>query len=494
MCDNGRICFATKRSKSAVRTQFLLERNIVGFLICILLVVLTVLPATGVQSQGRGADCAGPEYLPSRLAGGMYAEVTPGRPNNVRSEPTTSADIVFTIAAGEVVYVTSAPVCADGYVWWQVGHDGIDQIEDFGWTAEGVDGEYWLEPVLQPIELPTARQPITLENASALQQVAQVEYGLVNAVVWSPDGRYVAISSVGAIWVYDTFAPGSDPIRITPNPLDTNQTTSMTFGFDSVSLLTGGAFAPLNETPYAIIQQFNVAAGGDGPVNYLNLSDLGQAFGAAVSPDMTRFAFPTQAGSIQLYEYPGATFLYEVGEMALLGNMIFGETGTVLATSGSGGMMESDTTLQLWEVATGVNIGVADLGMPPQDVTFGYSDALIAAVGLIGESQAAYVFDTYTLAQVQTIGVGAGVSINGLSISPDGTMIAVSNTRTAETTDGSDGRVTLFDLASANVVAEIRINAPMLDVAFSRDGNVLVVNHEDPAFWGPNRVTFWMIP
>jgi WD40 repeat protein len=478
--------------KSGVRTHQLLERYIAGFLICILLVAL--LPGADMSAQGRGADCAGADYLPSRLAGGMYAEVTPGRPNNVRSEPTTSADIVFTIAAGEVVYVTSAPVCADGYVWWQVGHDGIDQIEDFGWTAEGVDGEYWLEPVLQPIDLPAARQPITLENVSQLQQIAQVEYGLVNAIVWSPDGRYVAISSVGAIWVYDTFTPGSDPIRITPNPLDTNQTTNLAFGFDNVSLLVGGAFAPLNEPSYAMIQQFDVSAGEDSPVTYLNLHDLGLAFGAAVSPDMTRFAFPTQAGSIQLYEYPAATFLYEVGEMAVLGSVIFGETGTVLATSGGEGMPESDATFQLWEVATGANIGVADLGMPPQDVTFGYSDAYVAAVGLVNTSQAVYVFDTYTMGQVQLIGAGEGVRIGGLSISPNGAMIAVGSTRTGETTPASQGRVTIYDLASANVIAEISITAPMLDVAFSRDGTVLVINHEDPAFWGPNRVTFWMIP
>lgn len=61
--------------------------------------------------------------------------------NNLRAEPNTSASLLGTIPEGAVIDVTSGPVCADGYAWWQVTYNGQS-----GWTAEGEGLDYWLEP------------------------------------------------------------------------------------------------------------------------------------------------------------------------------------------------------------------------------------------------------------------------------------------------------------------------------------------------------------
>jgi len=88
-------------------------------------------PATG--------DCMGAP--PPRLSVGGTGRVTPGVPNNVRSAPTTSAAEIGDIPGAGVFAVLDGPVCADGYLWWQVEHNGL-----VGWTASGNGAEYWVEP------------------------------------------------------------------------------------------------------------------------------------------------------------------------------------------------------------------------------------------------------------------------------------------------------------------------------------------------------------
>ena len=43
---------------------------------------------------------------------------------------------------GTAFTVMAAPVCGEGYRWWQVSlADGTT-----GWVVEGLSDEYWLEP------------------------------------------------------------------------------------------------------------------------------------------------------------------------------------------------------------------------------------------------------------------------------------------------------------------------------------------------------------
>ena len=84
-----------------------------------------------------------PNLLATRLAPYSSARVTPGDPNRLRSDPSTSGAIIGEIPAGETFYVLGGPICddANGIVWWQVDFNGL-----VGWTAESLGDTYFVEP------------------------------------------------------------------------------------------------------------------------------------------------------------------------------------------------------------------------------------------------------------------------------------------------------------------------------------------------------------
>jgi uncharacterized protein YraI len=71
----------------------------------------------------------------------MWGRVTPGLPNNLRTQPSLSAAPIGQIPAGGLFRVLGGPVCADNSAWFQVNYNGV-----VGWTMEGQGFTYWLEP------------------------------------------------------------------------------------------------------------------------------------------------------------------------------------------------------------------------------------------------------------------------------------------------------------------------------------------------------------
>lgn len=84
--------------------------------------------------------CTG--LLTPRLQAGGQARVITSAPNNVRLDPTISAKKIGQLESGTTFDVVDGPVCADGYAWYRVRTSVLD-----GWTAEGGNDTYWLEPV-----------------------------------------------------------------------------------------------------------------------------------------------------------------------------------------------------------------------------------------------------------------------------------------------------------------------------------------------------------
>jgi hypothetical protein len=84
--------------------------------------------------------CVG--LLPPRLQAGQQGRVTAGGvPNNVRETPAIGSRRVGQIAPSGTFDVLEGPVCAEGYVWYRVRTGTLE-----GWTAEGGNNEYWIEP------------------------------------------------------------------------------------------------------------------------------------------------------------------------------------------------------------------------------------------------------------------------------------------------------------------------------------------------------------
>jgi len=115
-----------------------------------LYLVLTI----GLMPVSAQDDPACPGAPVPRLVVEGVGRVLPGDSNNVRGQPSRGAELIGAIPGGTAFNVLEGPVCADGLNWWRVETDDIT-----GWTVEGADGEYWIEP------LPLAEET-SIESAS----------------------------------------------------------------------------------------------------------------------------------------------------------------------------------------------------------------------------------------------------------------------------------------------------------------------------------------
>ncbi len=126
--------------------------------------------------------------LPPRLQVGNTGRVSPGPlPNALRSAPGTGGDSVVlgNLPGGTTFTVLQGPICASGYYWWRVDAGGF-----VGWTAEGRDGVYWLDPLSCSSGLPIRLTPG--------QQGRVTLYPALSNTVRSQPGRNVG-SVVGEI-------------------------------------------------------------------------------------------------------------------------------------------------------------------------------------------------------------------------------------------------------------------------------------------------------
>ncbi|MBN1679037.1 MAG: PD40 domain-containing protein [Anaerolineae bacterium] len=177
--------------------------------------LLTAAPAAAQDSCGTAP--------PPRLVVGQNARVTvtTGTGNNLRDTPNGDATVLGVLAEGEVFNVIDGPQCNEDLYWWQVQRvDG-----QTGWTAEGVTGDYWLEPwpaagaVMafgERPDLPGVQVAFMSSSPAGITPQAMLVDGtsrrglgggpLYDGVLaWAPDGAYVAYSDGVDIWIVGLF-------------------------------------------------------------------------------------------------------------------------------------------------------------------------------------------------------------------------------------------------------------------------------------------------
>ena len=81
-------------------------------------------------------------YLAPRLSVGGTARNARRSAKNMRSRPGLNASIAGRLQPGAVADVIDGPVQADQFYWWKLRRGST-----VGWTAEGGNCDYWLEPV-----------------------------------------------------------------------------------------------------------------------------------------------------------------------------------------------------------------------------------------------------------------------------------------------------------------------------------------------------------
>jgi len=82
----------------------------------------------------------------TRLSAGGQAKVSAASttPNRVREGPSTAQPSIALLYPGSVVKLLEGPICAEGLVFWKVHSTLIPG--GVGWTAEGDEADYFLEP------------------------------------------------------------------------------------------------------------------------------------------------------------------------------------------------------------------------------------------------------------------------------------------------------------------------------------------------------------
>ena len=70
-----------------------------------------------------------------------------GDDNRLRSNPDTGADVITQVRQNHQFILITGPECADGYTWWYIDYGAFE-----GWTAEGDDEEYFIEPISVDID------------------------------------------------------------------------------------------------------------------------------------------------------------------------------------------------------------------------------------------------------------------------------------------------------------------------------------------------------
>ena len=450
----------------------------------VVLLTMLILPSFGALAQPDVDVCFSEGYMTPRLVGGMYARVIANQPLLAYADPAIGAPVVGQVEPGALLSINSAPRCVDGLVWWQSDFRPVTGPDDFpaGWFIEGQNGQYFLEPYLQSVNLPANRQTITPENLAQVQQVGQVEYGLVSGLRWSPDGTRLAINTVGAVWVHDM--QGGPGVRLNPNRVDTNQTDTIVFGDGVIAL---GGSSSNDENAAGLFSRWS-DTGEQLAEHVVVVTDFGRA--TAITPDLGTLATFRWDGTIDLWDATTGAPLFQLQGHTVPGALSFSPDGRYLISSGGGGMMESDPTVRIWETATWQQIVQLEGGLFVQPLA--YHDNLMAMPNNQDTSDGIAkisLIDMSTGIERIAISLGRERMVVGADFSADGRWLYVLDAPFA-----NDGTSTLriIDTASGAVLAERMLDFNARRMAVSGDDLIAIV-YEDPDFWGPDRVIFWAL-
>lgn len=405
-----------------------------------------------------------PAFMRTRVTTGIQARVTPGAPNNLRSEPLSTASVVGQIPPGGIFEIMAGPACDDGIIWWQVNFDGV-----IGWTAEGQGGEFWIEPLP-----PTALSPaplITVDNAPQIVEVARLQGNFVPQLAFSPDGGTLAtLGALGStgVWLYPMTALDTTP-RILASD---DRFIALDYSRDGSRLLLGGfdGTARLwNLAPTAPLRE---------PLFLNSHQELARS--VAFNPTGTQFAV---AGSIAFtnanVNRENAILLWDI-ETVSIAAIFSGHADTVheIAFSPSGTQLASvsdDGTLRIWDTASGSALQVIEVGIPLRTVTYRFDGAVL----LVGDTNGTITLLDAILGTTYGTYSGHTGAINTLAFSPDGTLFA---------SGSDDGTIAIWDglqpgISIATLTAHF---ASVRDVTFSPDGIRLASAADDNTIriWG----------
>lgn len=227
----------------------------------------------GPDDLAAPSEC--PDAPPTRLTVGGNARVayTDGTALNVRTE--ANGDILATqMTEGTEMSVLQGPVCAGGYNWWMIQPTNG---EVGGWSAEGADDEYWLEPILTltivtpPISTVPPRASVPTSTPPPRAMPTATIGGFTIGDCSQAPSNYLAIGYMARVADLDgTLALRSTPSAATPfAQLNTNTVVNITGGYQchngfrywevsatqNNQVLNGWVADGLNSKQYLVVMQ-----------------------------------------------------------------------------------------------------------------------------------------------------------------------------------------------------------------------------------------------
>jgi len=425
------------------------------------LALAVIAPLAGIHPAAAQDTCG--NAPPARLSTGQSARVTvsDGTGNNLRAAASAAetSTVLGVMADGEIVSVIAGPQCADDFWWWQVRRwDG-----QTGWTAEGVTGDYWLEPwpaagaalatgprpalenaliaYVSGAETSDIFLPYTMEAAGGtVAPLGDVEAG-DGALAWAPEGTRVALSDGTDVYVASadgqsltnlTNLPGTSDLY----PVWSPEGTRIAF----VSERTGDP------------EIFSMTAGGQAPLNLTN--DAANDIDPAWSPDGTRIAFASDRdGNMEIYTMnaaDGTLLQRETTTDADETSPAWSPDGTQIATIATNDGFSDLVVIEDGEPrALTTNANVAMFAWAPDGKRIAY-----VAETPVGSRQVALFSVRPDGTDLMQYTVNAG-EIAGVSWSPDGRWLAFADNR--------QGTFDLFAIQASGAGFVNLTNSPSFD-------------------------------
>lgn len=395
-------------------------------------------------------------YMRTRLRTGITARATAGEANRLRDNPGLIGTQIGEIPGGAAFVVQAGPQCVDNILWWQVDYDG-----KIGWTAEGQDGAYYLEPI-PALALP-ARQPISIENAALVRSLTSTQGNFMGDLAWASSGQTLALLG----------APGSDSLwlytpELSQNPptffIQDGRLTDVDFMPTADQLLfstTGGEVHMIDLRPDARVLQTMV------------LKTHEKNVVAAILPAGTHFASGGENAATNVNVDKRFALLYwdlaTVAQVAvILGHtgvpidLQFSPDGTKLASLDANGVLLLTTiaTPDSPKIFNQANYTAIAYSSNAQFVAAARNNG---AIDLIDTTNAnGTVIATYT---------GHLSRVNGLSFSPDSTLLS---------SVSDDGTLRIWSTQTDSQIAVIEVSdTGVHDVGFSPLGGLIATASDD---------------